>query len=359
MDKSPTKKLTWGLAIATYERRDDLKSCIRLALNQSRMPAEVVVVDASADFEGNKAAIEEVVADRVPLTYEKARRPSASLQRNHCVELSTADVLFLIDDDSLLWPETAERVMQIYESDPDELVAGCATLLADRPPTPEDSPEPPSDSVDDREYVNSYGVRHGGLAQNVRRWLKADDLFVPYDADWPDHDLPDQLKALPIGWRQLMAGMHMTARRSVLLKEPFAEDLLDRGGEDSDVSYRISRHGILVTRLDAYIHHVGSPAGRVTNLSREQLYAVVPLMMHRKHSTNRELSAKRQRAFLFRKAVLGFVKDLRFSQFALPHFRGALAGLKAIKPLLGKALSDDEAARWFENYQKSVIRMKA
>ncbi len=137
-----------------------------------------------------------------------------------------------------------------------------------------------------------------------------------------------------------------------MLRERFDEDLPDRGPEDSDLSYRLSRHGMILIRLDAHIHHVGSPTGRGPSSLRSQVDAIGPLMLHRKHSTDRERSRRLSRQLLRRRALIGLAKDLRFKRWSLPTFRGFAAGLRAVDPLLGK--SDEVSRRWYEEWKRKV-----
>ncbi len=352
-----THRHTWALAVATYERREDLCTCVELALSQSRPPAEVVVVDASRDFDGNKAAIEAVVGQQVPLIYVKARRPSAAVQRNQCADLASADVVFLIDDDSLLFPEAAARVMQVYDADVEGRVAGVATKLAPTPPPVDGQPvaEQQDEPVGPHGGIafTAYGHNHGKLGQWLRKVLKSDQLFVPYDDEFPSHELTSALLALPVGPRTLMAGMSMTARRQLVVEERFDEELPDRGPEDSDLSYRLSRRGALLTRFDAHIHHVGSPTGRLASSVRSAVDAVAPLMLHGKYSTDRNRSLRRSKSMLRRRMLMGVLKDLRFGRLSLPTAKGFWIGLRAVQPLLGRPR--EEADRWFAAWKQRIL----
>jgi glycosyltransferase involved in cell wall biosynthesis len=43
--------------------------------------------------------------------YNSAEHRSSTLQRNQGLQLATADVVFLLDDDSLMYPTCAEEIM--------------------------------------------------------------------------------------------------------------------------------------------------------------------------------------------------------------------------------------------------------
>ncbi|MEM6552972.1 MAG: glycosyltransferase, partial [Planctomycetota bacterium] len=352
------KPLTWALAIATYQRHDVLMDCVGLALAQTRPPAEVVIADASPNWTDGRDQLFARFCDAYPnvtFIYEQARRPSAAVQRNQVAELATADILFLIDDDSLMHPGCAAEVLDLYELDPDHHVAGIALL--ETPIDPRQSPLAPGQAAPactSPQAQSSAAKPHSGLVRWVRRLLDADNLFIPYDAEFPDHPTPPAIaQAKHVGTRQLMAGKTMTARRELVLREPFSE-LLDRAanGEDSDMSYRLSRHGALLTALDAPLFHLGSPGGRMKPFQNAALGALNPLVHHRLHSTDLERSRKANRALLRRRRVIALLKDLKARRWSLPEARGYHFALRHLDTVLDQ--SPEALPDWYPAFQKQI-----
>ncbi len=131
----PAAGLTWALVVATKDRIEALRVCVEHAVSQSRPPAEVIIVDASADWQNHRDEIATLAAKSgVPCTCLQAARPSAAFQRNQGIEAATADILFLIDDDSFLYPDAADQVLQLYEADSKGEVAGIQLIPAAKPP---------------------------------------------------------------------------------------------------------------------------------------------------------------------------------------------------------------------------------
>src|SRR5947208_3560407 len=129
--------LSWSLVVATYNRQDVLPRCLALAARQTRPPLEIIVVDASPDWEATRARVMTELAARHPdvrWEYVPAGRRCLTAQRNQGVRLSRGDVLFLIDDDSLMCPDCAEQVMRVYEADTRREVAGVMAEEAATPP---------------------------------------------------------------------------------------------------------------------------------------------------------------------------------------------------------------------------------
>ncbi len=348
---APATRLAWSLVVATYRREHILPRCLRLAAGQTRPPAEIIVIDASPDWHVTRDKVMAEIAAAHPeirWTYQEAERRSLTAQRNQGIRLAREEILFLIDDDSLMYPDCAEQVLKIYEADTGHAVAGVNAMHV---------PVPPDQPADERgPALSEFGTtkQYGWLARQVRALLKADDLFVPYDADFPSYPIPEAVQKLHIGTRPLMAGWGMTYRREVCLKEPFEEILTHyAAGEDSDMGYRASRHGLLLTALDARLCHVGSTGGRLGPYVVTALGNLTPLVLHRIYSTDPERSKKRCRQLLRRRFLILLAKDLSKRQLSLPNARGILFARRWVDKVF--AQTEAELRAWYPGFQKQLI----
>lgn len=351
-----TRQHTWALAIATYNRRDMLITCLELGANQTQPPTEVVVVDASPDWEVARDIVLNELAPKFPdirWQYVKARRPSPAVQRNQAAELCTADVLFLIDDDSFMYSDTAAQVMKLYDADVNNEVAAVSAVLAPRPPG-EAADEQAGQTFEDT-CVSGNTRDYSFIARLVRKVLNADDMFVPYDRDYPEKRIPQTLSHLNVGRRILMAGMTMTVRREWVLKARFNEILAIRA-EDSDISYRMAQEACIVTALDAKLYHVGTPVGRAPSAAAMALGYLGPVVLHRLHSSDLELSRKRQKKMLRRRLFVELIKDLKNKEWGLPRYKGTRFALKHIDKVLGMSIPEIEA--WYPGFQQEVLSGK-
>jgi GT2 family glycosyltransferase len=348
-------RLSWALVIATYRREHILPRCLRLALAQTRPPAEVIVVDASPGWEKTRADVLAALAPARPdvrWAYVAADQRSSAAQRNQGVRLATADIAFLIDDDSLMYPDCAEHILRVYEADPDGAVAGVNALHVPAPPDLPDDPlaRRPSEHGTTRQY--------GPLARLARRLLRADDVFVPYDADFPRHPVPAAVQKLPVGARPLMAGWGMTFRRAVCLREPFAEILgYYAAGEDSDMGYRASRHGLLLTALAARLCHLGAGGGRLAPFVVAALGNLNPLVLHRLYSTDLRRSRRRSRGLLWRRFWILLAKDLSRLRLSVPNARGIMFAWRWLGRVFAK--TEAELRSWYPAFQKELIERHA
>lgn len=344
--------LTWSWCIATYKRHDVLCQAAEHVLRQSYPPSELVITDASPDWRVGKEQLETTVARLTGpasprVHYQPATVPSSAAQRNQSIESSTADIVFLLDDDTFLYPDCAAKLLEVYDKDTRGTVPSVVAVNAAR--------MPPSHS--DRNVTGPMPAplehKTNVFATFARRMLRADDIFVPYDISYPDHPIPEYLSSLPLATRRSVAGYCLTCRREVALREPFNGRLRRYcPGEDSDMTYRLSRHGPILARTDALLYHAEAPGERLELFERTALGAVNPLLLHRLHSADLSYSAKRNAALLRRRLVIELAKDISSRSLTLPRARGILFALRQLDPIFR---SDDETFdTLFEDLQQRL-----
>ena len=66
--------------------------------------------------------------------YVKAERRSSTSQRNQGVRAASTDVVFLCDDDSLMYPDCAAEIMRVYDADSGRSVVGVNATNVAVPP---------------------------------------------------------------------------------------------------------------------------------------------------------------------------------------------------------------------------------
>ncbi|TVQ19771.1 MAG: glycosyltransferase, partial [Leptolyngbya sp. DLM2.Bin15] len=228
--------------------------CIQCALSQSRPPTEIIIVDGSPYWQKTQQSILETFAHQAPniqWTYVEAEKRGLTLQRNQAIQLARTDIVFLIDDDSLMYPTCAEDVMKIYELDSQSMIQGVQPAAAHAPP--------PGVVIDDKPKETGMNtdvksLRHGRF-RKLKHFLwthiflmSSEHLFVPYTGSFPTQSFPtlpeNQVSIFPV---KLFQGFRMTYRRETIANVKFEPALLYyAAGEDLDASYRVSLHGALV-----------------------------------------------------------------------------------------------------------------
>jgi hypothetical protein len=265
----------------------------------------------------------------------------------------------MFDDDTLMYPDCAEHLMRVYEADTRRLAAGVTPELVLAPP---DAPAAAASTNGEKKDSQARPAERGEnlsptynrFSAFVRSLLKADERFVPYDADYPNFKIPMELAPLGVGRRHHMQGARMTFRREVIEKEKFDEILEGyAAGEDLDATYRASRHGPLITCFPAKVCHLKAPGGRFSQFAIAALLAMNMAVLHRIYSTDARRSRKHYRRLIRRECLIHLVKDLRNRRWSLPNARGSFFALRH----LDDAFSRDEAElrRWYPQFQREVI----
>jgi GT2 family glycosyltransferase len=349
------------MVVATYRREKILPMALNFAVRQTRPPKEIVVVDASENWETTRDLIFSTIAAEHPdirWVYVEAEHRSLTLQRNQGVPLATSDVLFLIDDDSMMYPDCAERIMEVYEADRDHKVMGVQANFVDQLP-------PQSGPVEDSRQ--KVGISQTLFAPSLRQFLwhhrffhrllilDTKEHFIPYEGYFRDYPLPDAVKELHVDRVRIFDGFRMTYRREVFAKEVFEPLFLYYAvAEDSDLSYRVSRHGTLAMAVDAHLHHYQSGSGRLSMVQVSALGGLNMALCLRKNSNN----LRRDRSLFYRLILhLMFaqsIRDLTNRRWSLPRMRGLLLALRYAPKLF--AMSDQDLTQWYPNLQRKLIQ---
>jgi GT2 family glycosyltransferase len=120
------QSLNYTVVIATYERPAQLSETLKSLEAQTRQPHRVVVIDAS----GNEQTHEVVNRSKLPIEYERAREPSAAMQRNQGAARVITPLISFLDDDTTLSPDLFEKICAVFERDQAGAVGGVAARIA-------------------------------------------------------------------------------------------------------------------------------------------------------------------------------------------------------------------------------------
>ncbi len=349
-----TEKLDWGLVIATYKRETILPRCLRLAAQQTVTPKEIIVVDASPYWEKTREKIMHELAAKylgIDWKYVQAKRASSAAQRNQGIELATADILFLIDDDSLMYPDCAEEVMRIYVNDTDHKIAGVMSDMVSLPPDRQTK----IDEETKPNLLNKRKVILTKLRQFFLRYYSRKRIrMLYYYKDFPKYILPDKLKNMAVNHYLPMHGARMTYRREIFKKIRF-EEVLERYAytEDVDMSFRASRFGLQLCAQKAKICHLEASEGRLSLFTVKALLGLNVTVLQRLHSGNLVRSKKNlSRLFIYELIVKAF-SDLLSLRFSFPATRGTYLAYRYYKRILSMEL--EELRTWYPKFQQELI----
>lgn len=293
-----------AIVICTLNRPDDIRRCVAAVCAQTRLPAELVVIDAG-DLRDVRHDLErECRSAGIRFVYQQAQ-PSTTQQRNQGAGLVEADVTFFLDDDVVIAPDYIARIVAEYESGDAADVAGVCGCA-------EPSPEPGSGFwhwyarlfllADTRADVSSR-MKASNYPVHATR------LSAPRDCDL----MPSTAVSYRTDvFRQFLFDTHLTGY-------VMAEDL--------DLSFRVSRVHRLRMLPDALYRHSKSDVSRNDRAETERRRLLFTQYFFRKNMAGNPL------AWVARYwALLGL--GIRYAYVSLRSgdrqwLRGYLAGVRA------------------------------
>ncbi|WP_199260296.1 glycosyltransferase family 2 protein [Paracoccus binzhouensis] len=352
-----TQARDWALCVATYNRGDILRRCVRHALASDMPPAEIVIVDASTDWQANRAGVEAVIAEAggCPLRYAPAQRRSLTVQRNQAVAMAQADILFLIDDDALLHPGCAGRIMGHYRADPQGRIVAISACN-----TPAEQDPAGGGAL---KQINRAGALVSGRPAALQRGIDLvlrHLLMIPADQRFLGYDRPERRyrgdRTLPADLVEVdfIVGFALTVRRAIALREPFDEGLVGSAiAEDLDASYRFGRHGVLALAADAAILHLEAAAGRGQRRVNTALALLNIAYFVRRRSERQGRDVTRYVLWYLRMTLAELPKDISGGRWRLPQFRGALLAGRHLPALLLQPRAS--LPEWYQHQQTRLM----
>lgn len=349
--------LTWALCVATLNRINMLELCVTCALDQTRPPLQIVIVDASDNWQGHRDRIAKIVAGRVPLIYLPAPERSSTVQRNAAIAACGADICVLIDDDSMMHPDCAEIILRAYEADTRGEILGIAGGNGPSPFQIQD--------VARKEGTASRGLEGKLTGTRVATFLWRElflmsraATFIPYDGPFGSR-LPDwaAAKGLNLVPAVQLPGCRMTARRSALLQVPFESAFRSYSpGEDFDLSYRLSRIGVICAVPSARIYHHEVAASRIRREQELVLSICNAAYLLRKHSPDLARDRKRWGVLMARRLLAELLKDGLTRRWSFPQLRAARRALAIGREILAFPDLSRLEARYIAIQQEILVK---
>lgn len=329
--------LPYDIVMATRNRPAAVALSLPLILRQTRPPARIIVVDSSDDPAPIEALAREAGAAGICPVEFLASAPGLTLQRNRGLAASGAEIVVFPDDDSLLYPDAAERMLEIYEADTGGRVAAVCAAPAARPP---------GDAGLDlgRHAAESTGPLRraaAGLRQRLKEHLAAANPFLAVGGrlNARHGDLPEGLARLGAAPVPYMTGFRMSFRRAAIA--PGFDEALQRYSwfEDIDASFTAMRSGLVVVARGARIYHHRTAAAR-DNGHRMGLWAILNrgyvVMKHVRANpaTFPDPARERRRLSAYCRARALAYRALARGRFGRDRARGAAEGLGRLPALL-------------------------
>ena len=355
--------MDWSLCIATLNRRDALLRALRHAVAQTVPPRDVVVIDASDDWEETAhLAQTEIFAahPEISLTYRTSPVRSSSTQRNLGVSLCQSDVVFMLDDDSFMFPDCAEEVMKIYTADTNAEVSCIAISQSLAIPPLPGTETGPAIAQKKSGQRDTAGLQRIILKSALGRWFNRkilmqnmDEMVIKYEGP-RDAPIPESVAGLNVGRVTFIQGCAMTARREVVLREPFDTTLrYYAAGEDADATYRYGRHGVALWTNRAVLHHFEAAGGRIKRQKVIIFQLLNMVVFIKRNAPDPQKWKGAYRLLLWRRLFGEFLKDGLSRRFDFPQVKGVLTAMRHWRAVWEHDTSDLE--NWYPQLQKRII----
>lgn len=348
------KRLDYAVVIATRNRPAALRLSIPRILNQSRPPAQLIIVDSSDDHAATVAAVKESVGDHsVDLTILPSQR-GLTRQRNASLGLIKHSVVFFPDDDSIWFPGAAEAQMTVYEFDVDgRISAVCAA----------ESPTPPPDweALGARKAYRSrlshrIHQRLGCYRARLENRLFPDPAKIAGRENWPDSSsVPSWFQTEDVVFVEYMTGFRMSYRTETIRAIGFDEILSDYSlCEDIDASLGAWSRGWVVAARKARVFHYRAPERRDGGLRYGACHLLNKAYVVTKHTSigggarGKILPYSRYKILLYALA--------RFDAFARERYYGAKCAIAGVKKLVQSP--QESVGRCYEHEMRIAIGSK-
>ena len=343
--------MDYSVVVVTRNRLDALRLSLPLLVGQSRPPLEIIVVDSSDDPAPIRAIVAKVAgATDVPFEYIHSA-PGMTLQRNVGLERVKGEVTLFPDDDSLLFPDTMQHVMGIYERDTEGLIGGVCAIEMARPPV--DIAGAASASYEREEKSGA-----GAISLRRRRRLKARFVSDPFAGlaarKYAALRKPDWLQPEEGFLVGHMTGFRMSFRTELIRRLRFDEDLGRYAlFEDVDASLRALDSHCLVAARRARVYHHKVPGKRDGERAFGAMHVLNRGYVVAKHQPlGARLTSETYLFCLYK--ILGYALGLN-STVGRDRLGGAMAAYRQL-PRLFRASPDEMTRVYLDLRARSVAR---
>lgn len=228
-----------SIIIPTFHRPKELTDCLTSILKQTVLPTEVIIID-DGELDAPPLA-QELSEQGIALSMHRKKTPGLTESRNLGAQLATGDIVFYLDDDTVLFPDYVGEILKVYKEHPH--IGGVGGIIAN--PKPMRLPHHLR-YLFDILFLNR-GLREGKVLPS--------GFCTDYGTTW----FPVQHTRAA----DFLDGGVSSFKRSILQKQNFTERYREFGlGEDKDYTIRVARaEGILICP-HARLYHYESPKMR-------------------------------------------------------------------------------------------------
>ncbi len=251
--------MKFNLVVCTYKRSEALGRLLESVAAQSRLPDEILVIDASPDDKTRDLIKARKLSG---LKYFKVGEKDRGLtrQRNYGIRQTgkEIEVICFLDDDIILELDYFEKLIATYSTYPDAI--GVGGYISNEVPWEKSDAVPDFDAFKMDGYIRKLGSRN---LLRKRLGLLSDrppGVMPEFSNGLPIGFLPPTGKAYPV---EFFMGGVASYRKGIFEKLGFSEYFQGYGlYEDMDFCLRASRLGQLYVNTAARVEHHHEQSGR-------------------------------------------------------------------------------------------------
>lgn len=123
--------------ICTKDRPQELKNCLISLMNQTILPIEIIIVDASAISNSCEVqnVLKQLATKGINVKYISAK-PGLPSQRNIGISQAIGDIIFFFDDDVILEKNYLKEILKVYKEYDDGSLGGVQGTIKNLSPSP-------------------------------------------------------------------------------------------------------------------------------------------------------------------------------------------------------------------------------
>jgi glycosyltransferase involved in cell wall biosynthesis len=269
--------------VPTRDRSEALSRMLRSLAQQSRQPAEMIVVDASTSGETEQICQKGIAGLETRIIFQRARTVGAAPQRNQAIEHCSQNANLLLDDDIIFEPECIVRLWDALRSDTG--LGGVNAMIVNQHYSPPGIISRILFTVMHGRREHSFAGRVIGPAINL----------LPEDGE----DLP---QIVPVEWLNTTCTLY---RREALPSPPFDSFFIGYSMmEDLALSLQVARRWRLANVRTARIFHDSQP-----RTHKDDIRAMAAMELVNRHYVMTEI--------LGRKGIRDYLRLLLWEVFQL------------------------------------------
>ena len=230
-----------SVIIPTYNRPLELKNCIQSILKQKLLPTEVIVID-----DGNLSEYplkDDCINAGIVYKYSKKKSPGLTESRNIGIKMAIGDIIFFIDDDSVLSENYLEEIIRVYIMKDSPMIGGVGGLVISHKPV---KITHRLRSIFDIFFLGC-GFQEGMVLPSGFCTDYGKTIFPPRRIKEVD----------------FLSGGAMSFKKEIFNEMTFTDRYRDFGfGEDKDFSLKVSRNYKLIFNPRATLLHMENPIMR-------------------------------------------------------------------------------------------------